>query len=121
LHDRKYDLYLTLLPLPEHRVPDGLNVEFLFSDPLVVAAGMNHRWANRRKIDFADLADESWILARPDSWNYICIADALRTRGLPGPKIGLWSNDAPLRSHLLAQGQFVTACPSSEILRQEAA
>jgi DNA-binding transcriptional LysR family regulator len=57
LHDRKYDLYLTLLPLPEHRVPDGLNVEFLFSDPLVVAAGMNHRWANRRKIDFADFGN----------------------------------------------------------------
>src|SRR5262245_44638799 len=27
LHDRKYDLYITLLPLPEHRVPEGLNVE----------------------------------------------------------------------------------------------
>jgi DNA-binding transcriptional LysR family regulator len=38
LHDRKCDLYVTLLPLPEHRVPEGLNVEFLFSDPLVVAA-----------------------------------------------------------------------------------
>jgi hypothetical protein len=23
LHDRNYDLYLTNLPLPEHRVPDG--------------------------------------------------------------------------------------------------
>ncbi|WP_296387493.1 LysR family transcriptional regulator [Reyranella sp.] len=109
LHDRKYDLYLTNLPLPEHRVPEGLNVEFLFSDPLVVAAGMKHRWANRRKIDFAELAEESWLLPRTDSWNYICIADAFRTRGLPGPKIGLWSNDALLRTHLLAKGQFVTA------------
>jgi len=113
LHDRRYDLYLTLLPLPEHRVPEGLNVEFLFSDPLVVAAGMNHRWANRRKIDFAELAEEPWILPRTDSWNYICIADAFRTRGLPGPKIGLWSNDAPLRRHLLDTGRFVTALAKS--------
>jgi hypothetical protein len=30
------------------------DAEFLFIDPLVVAAGMNHRWANRRKIDFAE-------------------------------------------------------------------
>src|SRR4051812_30065919 len=113
LHDRKYDLYLTLLPLPEHRVPEGLNVEFLFSDPLVVAAGMNHRWANRRKIGFAELAEESWILARPDSWNYIRIANEFRTRGLPGPKIGVWSNDGPLRSYLMTKGQCVTALAKS--------
>jgi DNA-binding transcriptional LysR family regulator len=109
LHDRKYDLYLTNLPLPEHRVPEGIDVECLFSDPLVVAAGMNHRWANRRKIDFAELVEESWVLPRTDSWNYICIADAFRIRGLSGPKIGLWSNDASVRTHLVATGQFVTA------------
>jgi DNA-binding transcriptional LysR family regulator len=109
LQDRKYDLYLTNLPLPEHRVPEGLNVESLFSDPLVVAVGMSHRWANRRKIDFAELAEESWLLPRADSWNYICIAGAFQTRGLPGPKIGLWSNDASLRTRLLAKGRFVTA------------
>lgn len=109
LHERKYDLYLTNLPLPEHRLPEGLDVELLFNDPLVVAAGMRHRWASRRKIDFAELAEETWLLPRADSWNYICIADAFRTRGLPGPKIGLWSNDAPLRSQLLSEGSFVTA------------
>ena len=70
---------------------------------------MNHRWAKRRKIDFAELAEESWLLPRTDSWNYICIADAFRSRGLTGPKIGVWSNDASLRTHLLAKGQFVTA------------
>lgn len=109
LHERKYDLYITNLPLPEHRIPEGLQVELLFSDPLVVAAGMSHRWANRRKIEFAELAQESWLLPRLDSWNYICIAEAFRSRGLPGPKIALWSNDAPLRTHLLAKGRFITA------------
>src|SRR5262249_54646794 len=109
LHDRKYDLYLTNLPLPEHRVPEGLDVEFLFNDPLVVATGMSHPGASRRRIDFAELVDEVWLLPRPDSWNYICIADAFRTRGLAGPKIGLWSNDASLRSRLLAKGRFLTA------------
>jgi DNA-binding transcriptional LysR family regulator len=113
LHERHYDLYLTLLPLPEHRVPEDLNIEHLFSDPLVVAAGKNHRWANRRKIDFAELAEEHWILARTDSWNFICIADGFRKRGLPGPKIGLWSNDAPLRGHLIDQGKLVTALAKS--------
>lgn len=109
LRERTYDLYLTNLPLPERRLPEGLDVELLFNDPLVVAAGMSYRWANRRKIDFAELAEELWLLPRANSWNYICIADAFRSRGLPGPKIALWSNDATLRTHLLAKGRFVTA------------
>src|SRR6185436_18150085 len=109
LHERKYDLYLTNLPLPAHRVPEDLNVKILFNDPLVVAAGTSHRWANRRRIDLAELAEEFWLLPRTDSWNYICIADAFRDRGLPEPKIALWSNDATLRTHLLAKGRHVTA------------
>lgn len=109
LFDRTYDLYITLLPLPERRVPDGLNIEFLFSDPLVVAAGNRHRWANRRKIEFAELVEESWILPRADSWNYICVMDAFRARGLAMPKVALWSNIVPLRNQLIATGQFVTA------------
>jgi DNA-binding transcriptional LysR family regulator len=115
LFDRTYDLYITLLPLPERRVPDGLNVEFLFSDPLTVAAGKRHRLANRRKIEFAELAEESWILPRADSWNYICVADTFRDRGLAMPKVVLWSNIVPLRNQLIATGQFVTALSISNI------
>jgi DNA-binding transcriptional LysR family regulator len=115
LFERTYDLYITLLPLPERRVPDGLNVEFLFSDPLVVAAGKRHRLANRRKIEFDELAEEPWILPRADSWNHICVTDAFRARGLAPPKVALWSNIVPLRNQLIATGQFVTALSISNI------
>jgi DNA-binding transcriptional LysR family regulator len=115
LFDRIYDLYITLLPLPERRVPDGLNIEFLFSDPLVVAAGKHHRWANRRKIEFAELAEESWILPRTDSWNYICVMEAFQAQGLAMPKVALWSNIVPLRNQLVATGQFVTALSISNV------
>jgi DNA-binding transcriptional LysR family regulator len=107
LFDRTYDLYITLLPLPERRVPDGLHVEFLFSDPLVVAAGKHHRLANRRKIEVAELAEEPWILPRADSWNYICVTDAFQARGLTPPKMVLWSNIVPLRNQLIATGRFI--------------
>jgi DNA-binding transcriptional LysR family regulator len=113
LHDRTYDVYLTLLPLPERRVPEGLDIEFLFSDLLVIAAQAHHRLAKRRKVEFADLAAESWVLPRPDSWNYICIADAFRARGLGAPKIALWSNDAPVRNQMIATGRFVTTVSRS--------
>ena len=94
------------LPPPEHRAGRRVGAS---SASVGRGGGMNHRWANRRKIDFAELVEESWVLPRTDSWNYICIADAFRTRGLSGPKIGLWSNDASVRTHLVAAGQFVTA------------
>src|SRR5215468_10423645 len=113
LHDRKYDLYLTLLPLPERRVPEDLDIEFLFSDPLVVAVGPHHRFANRRKVAVTELVNEDWLFARTDSWNYISIAEAFRAHGLKTPKISLWSNIASLRNHLMAKGQFVTAVSKS--------
>ena len=45
LRDRKYDLILTrgLLPTKEHS-SDDLNVETLFDDPLVIAAGIQSKW-----------------------------------------------------------------------------
>jgi DNA-binding transcriptional LysR family regulator len=109
LRERKYDLFLTMLPLPADRVPDGLNLEVLFNDQLVVAAGKHTRWEPHRKIDLADLAAESWVLPGRDSWNYLCLEEAFRTLGLAMPKIVLWSNFVPLRNHLIANGQFLTA------------
>ncbi len=45
-------------PVMDEHIADDLNVETLFDDPLVVVAGKQTRWARRRKIDFAELADE---------------------------------------------------------------
>jgi DNA-binding transcriptional LysR family regulator len=61
LRDRKYDLTLSRLPRsPLKR--DDLNVEVLYEDGIVLAAGMHSRWARRRKIDLAELVDEPWLI-----------------------------------------------------------
>jgi DNA-binding transcriptional LysR family regulator len=109
LRERKYDLFLTMLPLPMDRVPDGFNVEVLFNDQLVVAAGIHSSWDPRRKIDLARLATERWVLPGRDSTNYLFLEEAFRKRRLTMPKIILWSNFVPLRNHLIANGQFLTA------------
>jgi DNA-binding transcriptional LysR family regulator len=115
LQDRKYDLVLARLgPLPsDHRPPNDLNVETLFDDQLVVAAGMHTRWARRRKIDLAELVDEPWILMAPNTWNYGGVAEAFQARGLPMPTIKLVTFSVHLRTHLLADGQFITVFPRS--------
>src|SRR5258705_108307 len=100
LRERKFDLVMVRprVPPPKDHVVDDLNVEYLFDDPLVVTAGMHTKWARRRKIDLAELADEPWILAPPQTWTYECVAEAFQARGLAMPKV----NFVTLSVHLVA-------------------
>ena len=101
----------------DNRFIDDLNVEILFDDRLVVAAGMSSSWARRRRIDLSELIDEPWILAEaPDSWNYSVVAEAFRARGLRMPKISLMTFSVHLRTGMLASGRFITTFPNA-ILR----
>ena len=115
LRERKFDLIVALLLMP--RVDDGqgddLNMEVLFDDHLVIAAGMRSRWARRRKIDLAELVDEPWILAAPDTGPYRIVSEAFRARGLSAPRISLMTLSVHLRTNMLASGHFIATFPSS--------
>ena len=113
LRARRCDLILRHLatPLLDDLPVDDLNVEVLFNDRLVVAVGNRSPWARRRKIDLADLVDEPWILAAPDSWNYRIIAEAFRARGLRIPRIRLATFSAHLRADMIASGECITTFP----------
>jgi DNA-binding transcriptional LysR family regulator len=115
LHDRKYDCILLRLvtPLSDAPLADDVRVDFLFNDNLVIAAGINSRWARRRKIDLAELIDEPWILPPTDTWNYACLAEAFRVRGLGMPKTNLVSFSLSLRTHLMAAGPYLSVFAGS--------
>jgi DNA-binding transcriptional LysR family regulator len=115
LRDRTFDLVLTRRGLPgaDREPVHDLNIEILFDDELVVAAGMHTRWARRRKIDLAELVNERWILSAPGTWNYGVLAEAFRARGLDMPNLTVKTLSVHLRTNLLATGQFVTAFPRS--------
>ena len=121
LRERKHDLILNRLVMPLSREPleDDVNVELLFDDPLVVAAGRQTRWARRRKINLAELIDEPWILAPADTWNYTCVAEAFRALRLDMPKVNLMTLSVALRTYLLANGPYIAAFASS-VLRLNA-
>jgi DNA-binding transcriptional LysR family regulator len=115
LRERKYDCVLVRLitsPPGDQRV-DDLNMAELFPDRLVVAAGAHSRWAGRRKIDNAELSGEPWILAPTGTWNYTCVADAFRARGLDPPTASLVSLSVMLRTRLLANGRYLTVFADS--------
>ena len=114
LRDRSLDLVLARMrPLDELHFADDLNVEILFDDKLVIVAGTQHLLARRRKIDLAELVDESWLLTSSDNWNYVMVADAFRMRGLDAPKVRLKTLSIHLRTNLLGTGRFITALPRS--------
>ncbi|HEY1504823.1 MAG TPA: LysR family transcriptional regulator [Stellaceae bacterium] len=116
LRDRSCDLILTRPR--DHIVEDDLNVEILFEDEMMVAAGPNSRWIRRRKIALAELIDEPWILTGPSTWNHARITEAFLAQGLAMPKIALVTGSVHLRTHLLANSSFIAAFPRS-VLRSD--
>jgi DNA-binding transcriptional LysR family regulator len=113
LCERNLDLALTRIAPPSSINNDELQVEPLFEDGLVIAAGERNHWARRRKIDLGDLADEQWVLTPPDCWTSVAITEAFRARGLKGPKVCLTTYSVPLRLNLAVSGPYITVFPSS--------
>jgi DNA-binding transcriptional LysR family regulator len=118
LRDRSLDIALARMVSPPTD-DDELNVEVLFDDHLVVAAGAHSRWSRRARVDLAELVDEPWVLTPPDNWPNTFIAEAFRARGLAMPKIMLTTFSIPLRASLVATGSYISAFPVS-VLRHNA-
>ena len=89
--------------------------EPFFEQHLFVVSGRKSRWANRRKIELADLIDEPWVL--PDSANVIAplIAECFRSNGLPQPAAQIVANSLRVRETMASRGHFLTILPSSSL------
>ena len=115
LRGRQLDLVLDRLVKPLGLDDDDgdLNIETLFEDDMVIAAGTHTKWAQRRKIDLTELAGAPWILTPEDSWYYQVTADAFRSRGLDVPKVYLMTFSAYLRANLMKNRPYISAFPAS--------
>ncbi len=116
LRDRRHDLILARWH-PVDIPVDDLNIEGLFDDPFVVAAGMHTPWARRRKVELAELATETWILPPPRTWNYEWLAREFKARGLGEPNATMVTTNAHLNSYFLKNGPYLTARPRSWVLQ----
>ena len=63
----------------------------------------------------AELINEPWILAGPETGPYKIISEALRIRGLSMPKISLMTLSVHLRTNMVASGHFITTFPHSVV------
>jgi DNA-binding transcriptional LysR family regulator len=115
LLDRKIDLVIARggRGFGGQEIPDEVDVRTLFEDELVVAAGPNSRWFNRRKIELADIVHERWILTEPGIWNHLLVAEAFAAHGLEMPNVSMRTLSVHMRTQLIATGDFITTLPRS--------
>jgi DNA-binding transcriptional LysR family regulator len=111
LRDRSIDLLLGWIPAPF--VEEDLVVEPVLSDPRVVVAGRQSKWARASRLSLADLGDEAWILPPPETFPGTLVAELFRKSGLNMPRTPLATLSLHLCCELAASGHFVTLLPSS--------
>src|SRR5215468_1230204 len=105
LSERNVDLLIVRRfgPLADER----LSFELLFDDPFVVAAGAQNPWARRRRIELAELVNESWVLPPPGSTARPLAVEAFRASGLDYPRATVVTFSLEASTRLLATGRFL--------------
>lgn len=116
LRERKVDLRIARIP--GSFTADDLDIEKLSVDPHRVVVGARSRWARRRRITLAELANEPWIFP-PNEVVSELVTEVFRTHGLEVPQERVSASSILLRNHLLATGRFLTVLPDS-VLRYNA-
>jgi DNA-binding transcriptional LysR family regulator len=112
LRERAIDLVLGRIPWPLEEV--DLDGTVLFEEGIHVVAGVQSRWARRRRIDLAELIGEPWGLPPPDSLPGKLVWEAFRARGLDLPPASIVTGSIHLLANALpASGRFLTVVPSS--------
>lgn len=111
LRDRKVDMMIGRMSGPVQE--DDLQVTALYDEPIVVAAGSNHRLARRRQVALEELSDETWIMAPPSTAVRELVSAAFVAKGLTPPRQSVTTYSMQLRMQLLATGQYLTPVPAS--------
>jgi DNA-binding transcriptional LysR family regulator len=111
LRNRNVDLLIGTIPrpLPE----EGLVADNLFDERIVAVAGVQSRWASRRRIELADLVEEPWVLAPADSVPGRLVAGIFAGEALSIPRTATVTLSIHLTTALVATGRFVALVPGS--------
>jgi DNA-binding transcriptional LysR family regulator len=94
---------------------EQFSVEILYDDSYVVVAGAQNPWARRRKIELAELVNESWALPAPQSVTGSVATEAFRAIGLDHPRVTVVTISPEARISLLATGHFLSIFPGSAL------
>jgi DNA-binding transcriptional LysR family regulator len=92
---------------------DDFAAKFLFDEALFVVASFGSPLLRRRKIDFAQLLQEPWVLPESENVVGMLIAESLNRAGISLPTPRIVSNSIPVRVQLVENGPFLSLLPGS--------
>jgi DNA-binding transcriptional LysR family regulator len=92
---------------------DDFSGEYLFDESMFVIAGLKNPWSSRRRINFADLLGEPWVLPELDNPVGALIVEGFRRCGTALPKPRVVSNSMAVRTRLVESDRFLTLLPGS--------
>jgi DNA-binding transcriptional LysR family regulator len=117
LRDRKVDLALARWgdDPSAASVESDLETEVLLDDPFALVVNEKSKWARRRKLDLAELADAPFIVPPADVWGGALVVEAFRRKGLSPPNFVVSTLSISLRNEMIGSGDFVTLLTGSVI------
>ena len=109
---REHDIDLMIGRLPDAIPAEDTETEVLFHENAFVVAGKNSPWTRRRKIELAELINEPWSLAMPESFPGVLVERTFRERGLAQPRTGMRSQSLEMKLAMIATGRFLGILPA---------
>jgi DNA-binding transcriptional LysR family regulator len=113
LRECEFDLVVTFdYPGAGTIVGEDLEVHPLMEDPMDLVVGANHPLAARKRVGFADLADEDWLLPDfgPESPSFRLINRGCVAAGFE-PRIAFRINDCQMTQAMVASGEGIALLP----------
>jgi DNA-binding transcriptional LysR family regulator len=110
LRERRVDIILGRIA---PSIEEDIAANVLFHERTFVVAGLQNKWARRRKIELSELANEPWSIPPPETLVGSLVADAFRASGMKFPPKGAALGTIHLSCALLAGGRFLAIFPGS--------
>src|SRR5262245_45553939 len=112
---RERELELVIGRVPRRMTENDLDVEILFDDPFVVAAGAQNPWARKRRVTLAELVDEPWVLPPPNQFISAVMSEIFQSCGLERPRNGVVCSALQMNEAMLATGRYLSIYSKSRL------
>jgi DNA-binding transcriptional LysR family regulator len=109
---RKIDLFVSRLP--SHAMDDELQYRVLYEDTVCVIASRTHRLSGRKRLGYAELSGERWIMPPEGTFFFEHVQRVLGAGGFTMPRHSIKTMSIPVMYGMVAEGQFLAFAASSQ-------